>query len=60
MVYELLKKVIEQQNAFMTTELIQLQIEFFYTAGRIGDVQRNELTAKLTPPEVPPETPPEG
>ena len=49
MVYELLKRVIEQQNPFMTKDMIRLQIEFFYTAGRITEEERNRLLEKLNP-----------
>lgn len=47
MVYELLKKVIEQQNSFMTREMVMLQIEFFYEAGRITEEERDRLHTKL-------------
>lgn len=51
MVYELLKRVIEQQNSFMTKDMIMLQIEFFYTAGKLTEEQYNELLAMLMPKE---------
>lgn len=52
MVYELLKRVIEQQNPFMTNDMIRLQIEFFYTAGRLTEEERNELLNLLEPERV--------
>ena len=52
MVYELLKRVIEQQNPFMTKDMIRLQIEFFYTAGRLTEEERNELLNLLEPERV--------
>ena len=53
MIYELLKRAIEQQNVFMTEDMIRLQIEFFYTASRITEDQYNELTGMLPPLTVP-------
>lgn len=49
MIYELLETAIEQQNSFMTRDMVMLQIEFFYTAGRITEEERDELTKKLNP-----------
>lgn len=51
MVYELLKRVIQQQNSYMTKDMILLQIEFFYTAGKLTDEQYTELKAMLIPDE---------
>ncbi len=48
MVYELLKRVISQKNSFMTTDMIMLQIEFFYTAGKLTEEQYNELINDIT------------
>ena len=48
MVYELLKRVISQKNSFMTTDMIILQIEFFYTAGKLTEEQYNELINDIT------------
>lgn len=47
MIYKLLATVIEQQNSFMTRDMIILQIEFFYTAGRITKEEKNKLLEKL-------------
>ena len=47
MVYTLLKKAIEQKNAFMTSDMIALQIEFFFTAGKITEEQRAELSSMV-------------
>lgn len=49
MVYELLKRAIEQKNSFMTMDIIRLQIEFFYTAGRLTEQEHNELMHLLDP-----------
>ncbi|MSS43800.1 hypothetical protein FYJ27_08670 [Anaerosalibacter bizertensis] len=49
MIYELLETAIEQQNSFMTRDMVMLQIEFFYTAGRITEEERNRLLEKLNP-----------
>jgi hypothetical protein len=49
-VYELLKKAIEQNNAFMGKDMIQLQTEFFFVAGKISQEQYDELVALLNPP----------
>lgn len=57
MIKNLLEKAIEQKNSFMTMEMIALQIEFFFTAGRITDMERQELLDKLYPP-IPPEEDP--
>lgn len=51
MIRNLLEKAIEQKNSFMTMEMIALQIEFFYTAGRLTAEERQELLDKLYPPE---------
>ncbi len=48
MVYELLKRVISQKNSFMTTDMIMLQIEFFYTVGKLTEEQYNELINDIT------------
>ena len=55
MVYELLKRVIEQQNPFMTKDMLKLQIEFFYTAGRLTEEDRDELLNLLEPAATNPE-----
>ncbi|MCM8901335.1 hypothetical protein KVG29_08890 [Caldicoprobacter algeriensis] len=52
MVFELLKRAIEQRNAFMTEDIIRLQIEFFFTAGKLTQEEYNELVAML-PAEEP-------
>jgi len=57
MVFELLKKAIEQKNPFMTEDIIRLQIEFFYTAGRLTQEEYDQLIAMITPEE--PEQPQE-
>ena len=49
MIYKLLETAIEQQNSFMTRDMIMLQIEFFYTAGRITEEERSKLLEKLNP-----------
>lgn len=49
MIYELLETAIEQQNSFMTRDMVMLQVEFFYTAGRITEEERNRLLEKLNP-----------
>ena len=53
MIFELLKRAIEQKNSFMTEDMIRLQIEFFYTAGRLTETEYNELVEMLTPAEIP-------
>jgi hypothetical protein len=50
MVYELLKKAIEQNNAFMGKDMIRLQIEFFFVAVKISQEQHDEIVALLNPP----------
>lgn len=52
MVYELLEKAIEQQNSFMTREMVMLQIEFFHTAGKLTDEEKDKLLNKLNPVKV--------
>lgn len=47
MVKELLKRVIEQKNPFMTREMILLQIEFFSISGRLTEQDKAELMAML-------------
>lgn len=49
MVFELLKRAIEQKNPFMTEDIVRLQIEFFYTAGRLTQEEYNILITMLTP-----------
>lgn len=49
MIYELLNTAIDQKNSFMTKEMIELQIEFFFEAGRISDTERETLLNKLNP-----------
>lgn len=49
MVFELLKRAIEQKNPFMTEDIIRLQIEFFYTAGRLTQEEYDTLTSMITP-----------
>ena len=49
MIYELLETAIEQQNSFMTRDMVMLQIEFFFTAGRITEEERSKLLEKLNP-----------
>jgi hypothetical protein len=47
MIKELLKRAIEQKNAFMTEDMIQLQIEFFTAAGKLTEDDKAELLALL-------------
>ena len=49
MIKVLLQKAIEQKNEFMTPEMIQLQIEFFRTAGKITAADRDELLGMINP-----------
>lgn len=52
MIKELIKRAITQNNPFMTKDMIRLQIEFFYTAGRLTEEARNELLNLLEPERV--------
>lgn len=52
MIKELIKRAITQNNPFMTKDMIRLQIEFFYTAGRLTEEERNELLNLLEPERV--------
>jgi len=51
MVYQLLQRAIEQQNSFMTKEMIALQVNFYFTAGKLTQAEHDELMATLYPPE---------
>jgi hypothetical protein len=50
---ELLKRAIEQKNPFMTKDMVALQIEFFFAAGKLTSEDHAELTAMLNQPEPP-------
>ena len=52
MIKELIKRAITQNNPFMTKDMMRLQIEFFYTAGRLTEEERNELLNLLEPERV--------
>lgn len=47
MIFELLNRAIEQKNSYMSEEMLQLQVEFFYTAGRLTDGERATLNVLL-------------
>ena len=51
MIYQLLKKAIEQKNTFMTPDMIALQIQFFLATGKITAEEADELMGMLYPPE---------
>jgi hypothetical protein len=53
MVYELLKRAIEQKNPYMPEDMLRLQTEFFATAGKITTTEKEELLALLPPVEEP-------
>lgn len=61
MVKELLKKAIEQNNPFMTKDMIKLQIEFFssVTPPKLTEEDKQELLSLLEPviEEIVEETP---
>lgn len=52
MIKELIKRAITQNNPFMTKDILKLQIEFFYTAGRLTEEDRDELLNLLEPERV--------
>jgi hypothetical protein len=52
MVYQLLKKAIEQSNSFMTKDMIALQIVFYLTVGKITQAEADELNLMIAPQEV--------
>jgi hypothetical protein len=54
MIFELLKRAIEQNNVFMTKDMIQLMTEMFYTAGKITDTEHTEIINMLSVGETPP------
>jgi hypothetical protein len=49
MVYQLLKRAIEQQNSFMTKDMIALQINFYFTLGKLTQAEFDELNELLNP-----------
>lgn len=55
MIKELIKRAITQNNPFMTKDMLKLQIEFFYTAGRLTEEDRDELLNLLEPAATNPE-----
>ena len=49
MIYQLLKTAIAQKNSFMSSEMIELQIQFFSSVGKITEQETQELTELLHP-----------
>lgn len=53
MLKTLLLTAIEQRNSFMTPDMIRLQVEFFHTAGKLSDEEKEEILSRLAVPEAP-------
>lgn len=53
MIYDLLKTAIEQENMFMTKDLLKLQTEFFFEKGKINELERAKLISLLEGQETP-------
>ena len=52
MIRLLLQKAIEQNNAFMTKDMIELQIQMFFALGKITEQDVVELIELLRPTVV--------
>ncbi|MBO8161341.1 MAG: hypothetical protein H0Z24_06855 [Thermosipho sp. (in: Bacteria)] len=46
-IYELIKRIINSNNPYVDKDVIQLQIEFFYTAGKLTQTEYDELITLL-------------